>query len=61
MLPLVCKRWARLLRGPSNAWRDASIGCLHEDDDTEDEETGRPAVKGMNAEAVMDWFKSRPG
>ena len=56
VLPLINKRWARVLRGPSHAWRVVSFGNrygqdLHIDD----------AHKLLNATEALAWFQSRAG
>ena len=59
VLPLVSKQWARVLRGPSNAWRVAVIGGNHW-------YAGRPdnqvqLTKEERAAAALMWLASRPG
>ena len=51
-LPLISKRWARLLRGPSHAWQAVIIG--HEDT------AGTPA-KRLDPAAALTWFSNRSG
>ncbi len=68
MLPLVNKRWARLLHEPSQAWRVVCIGhtyyetaddCVDDEDDVERWE--EDAEKPQDAAAVLAWFTTRPG
>ena len=61
VLPLVCKQWARALRGPSHAWRVASISGT-----SWYAEFGRPEeqvqlTKEERAIAALAWLASRPG
>ena len=56
VLPLINKRWARALRGPSHTWRAVKVGSS----------TGQvfgldAAAKYSNATKALAWFKSRPG
>ena len=56
VLPLINKRWARALRGPSHAWRVVKVGATHGQNlGTND------AAKLLNATRALAWFKSRPG
>ena len=64
VLPLNDKRWARLLRGPSPAWRDVTIGRSRDDEERGIDiyrfaywEVGKP----LNAAAVVDWLTRRSG
>ena len=67
MLPLANKRLARVLRGPSDAWRDVIVDLIpaesDDDDDAEEdhEQTGQEAVKQLDTAALLAWFTSRPG
>ena len=68
MLPLVDKRWARVLRGSSPAWRVVSVGCTCDDDDDGtahyceigDGRPERELDKPASAAATLDWFIDRP-
>ncbi len=60
VLPVINKRWARLLRGGSPAWRVAKITHTYihtEDEDESEDESEEP----LNSAAVLGWFNSRPG
>lgn len=61
MLPLINKRWARVLRGPSHAWRVVSVGRMWDEDEDEDDEPTQGAAKLMTATEALAWFTSRPG
>ena len=61
VLPVINKRWARLLRGCSPAWRVAKIthtavGMGDVEDESEDD-----SEEPLNSAAVLGWFTSRPG
>ena len=60
VLPVINKRWARLLRGSSPAWRVAKIThtYTHTEDDDEPEDDSEEPLKSA---AVLGWFTSRPG
>ena len=70
-LPLVNKRWAQALQGPSHAWRDAIIGCDFDDEEEDyfaydhseedDQRKGLAIDRPTNAAVVLDWFTSRSG
>jgi len=60
VLPLVSRRWARALAGPSHAWRDVSMGSMNRDD-TKFAYAGEREDKLLNAATGLAWFKSRPG
>ena len=49
MLPLVNRRWARALSGPSHAWRSASLGNHEPEQQPADHMVG------------LHWFTKRPG
>ncbi len=53
MLPLVCKRWARILAQPSAAWEVSEIDLeeLHKHDEWRDD--GLPY---LDARVVSAWF-----
>lgn len=57
MLPLVNKRWARALRGPSHAWRSVSIGSSYDGVG----QTRQDAPKQLDSATVLAWFMNRPG
>lgn len=59
MLPLINKRWARALRGTSQAWRVVTLGGSS-DHDSEDLLPGRSASPAVNAAAALAWFSARP-
>jgi len=62
ILPLVNKRWARVLRGPSHAWRVAYAGCTcaycYEE---RDERAGQYLEPLSSTAATLHWFTSRVG
>ena len=68
-LPLVNKRWARLLREPSRAWRDVVVGCssLGDDDDDDEERVEKQLARRQqtdqlqNAQTALSWFTRRRG
>jgi len=72
-LPLVNKRWARVLQGPSHAWRNVSIGYRFDEEEEEnyvvfhdfteevDKRRGQAIDRPPNAAVVLDWFTSRTG
>ena len=61
MLPLINKRWARLLRGPSTAWRDVTVGYDEELLQVAFGFTHAEAGKTLNTDAVVDWITSHSG
>ncbi len=69
VLPLVNKRWARVLRGPSHAWRVVSAGCTCCDEEDRgayyyeevEERAGQYLEPLSSAAATLNWFTSRPG
>ncbi len=60
VLPLISKRWARVLRGPSHAWRDAEVGGFY-DTVVAVDDLGQETEKLHNAATALAWFKARPG
>ena len=60
MLPLISRRWARLLRGPSHAWRDVALSSWHFLDSDDEDVPQRPAAPSVNAAAALAWFAGRP-
>ena len=54
VLPLISKRWTRLLRGPSHAWRAISFDKYYD-------LTQEDAEPALNAATIIAWFTSRPG
>ena len=69
-LPLINKRWARVMREPSHAWLDAEVGCgsiCDDDADCDDEEkeerklARQDADKLRKATTALSWFTRRPG
>ena len=69
MLPLVNKRWARVLRASSFAWCVVSVGCNCEDEvdcfahscETRGGRPERELDKLASTAAMLHWFTSRPG
>jgi len=61
VLPLINKRWARVLRGSSPTWR---VTCLGSQDWMNGEESQlageQEEDKPLDAEAVLAWFLGRP-
>ncbi len=60
VLPLINKRWACVLRGPSQAWRDVWLRSARIEDDEGSRSTSR-AAQPLNSAAVLAWFTSRSG
>jgi len=69
-LPLINKRWARVMREPSHAWLDVEVGCgsvCDDDADCDDEEkqerklARQDADKLRKATTALSWFTRRPG
>jgi len=52
-LPLVCKRWARILRRPCVVWEDADIylGYVHKRLEVREDD-----LPYLNARVVSAWF-----
>ena len=52
-LPLVCKRWARILARPSAAWEHADIelGAVHKHEDEREYD-----LPYLDARVVSAWF-----
>ncbi len=64
MLPLINKRWARVLRGGSHAWRVVTLGRPDWDEEEDAQwahQQGDEGDEPLNAATVLDWFISRPG
>ena len=60
MLPRINKRWARVLRGPSDAWQVVSLGSIF-NDHARPVRLRQTADRLPNAEAAFAWFRRRPG
>ena len=62
VLPLISRQWARVLGGPSDAWRTVPLSADYEDFEVVRHPSTRPDVEQRrNAAAALRWFKSRPG
>jgi len=62
VLPLISRQWARVLSGPSDAWRTVLLSGDQEDVDRIRHISKRPdAEQRRNAAAAVRWFMSRPG
>ena len=61
VLPLINKRWARVLRGSSPAWRVVSLGSLDWNDAEEAQLARQQDMdKPLNDKTVLPWFLGRP-
>ena len=58
VLPLINRRWARALHGPSHAWRDVSVVESYRGTEAWDE-MERAARQRLNTATALAWF--RPG
>jgi len=60
VLPLVSRRWARLLGGPSHAWRDVALDGPYFCESSAQGVVQRHTDPLRNAATALAWFASRP-